>query len=142
MVRSPLITSLFAVLAVAASACGTTTHYTQTNPPPRQMRAKAASQVHVYTTGKPKVAYAEVGIIQSRQSSRLSFDDMPEIIAEMRKEAGKRGCDGVIINGTNNKTVGSHDPDHGGSTGTLEGFWGACIVYGSYANSTASRGKK
>ena len=141
MVRSPLFSSMLALLAaVAVSACGTTTHYKPTNPSPRPMHAKPANQVHVYTTGKPKIAYAEVGIIQSRQSSRLSLDDMPEIIQEMRKEAGKRGCDAVIINGANNTTVGHHDA-YGGSTGTLEGFWGACIVYGDYKTSTAASPK-
>ena len=137
MIRSRLVTTLFVLSCSAALlACGTTTHYTPTNAPPRQMRAKPANQVHVYTTGKPKVAYAEVGIIQSRQSSRMSLHDMPQIIAKMRKEAARRGCDGVIINGTNNKVVGHHD-EYGGSTGTLEGYWGACIVYGTYANAVA-----
>ena len=136
MVRTfPLIV---AALSLVATACGTTTRFTPTNPAPTAMVPKAPEQVHIYTTGNPQVAYVEVGIIQSRQSSRMSTDDMPEIIQEMRKEAAKIGCDGVIINGEANATVGSQDED-GGSTGTLEGFWGACIVYGSYDTASAAR---
>lgn len=127
----------FAVIALVTSACGTTTHFTPTNPSPKNMVPKAPEQVHVYTTGNPQVEYVEVGIIQSRQSSRMSTHDMPEIIQEMRKEAGELGCDGVIINGAADTTVGHHDED-GGSTGTLEGFWGACIVYGSYETASAA----
>lgn len=138
MIKSPLIVSLTIVTAAAAlSACGTTSYYTQTNPAPKRMVAKPASAVHVYTTGKPKIAYTEVGIIQSRQSSEFSVDEMPQIIAEMRKEAGRRGCDGIIINGTSNKTVGG-GTHHGSSVNTLEGYWGACIVYGDYRSSTAA----
>ena len=48
------------------------------------------------------------------------------------------GRDGIIIKGTSDTTVGHQDKD-GGSTGTLEGFWGACIVYGSNATASAAR---
>ena len=124
--------SLLPALLLAAAACGTTTRFVATNPSPRPLQARAAETVDVYTTGAPSVAYTEVGIIQSRQSSELSRDDMPEIIQKMRGEAAKIGCDGVIINGASDKVVGSGYGDaHGSSssTDTLEGFWGACIVY-------------
>lgn len=118
----------FGFALLSATACGTTTQFTPTNPSPRAMQPKAPEQVHVYTSTMPEVPFTEVGIIQARQSSELSLDQMPEIIQKMRKDAAKIGCDGVILNGTNNKTVGHHDR-HGGSTSTLEGYWGTCIVY-------------
>lgn len=118
----------FGFALLSATACGTTTQFTPTNPSPRAMQSKSPDQVHVYTSSMPERPFTEVGIIQSRQSSELSLDEMPEIIQEMRKEAAKIGCDGVILNGTNNKTVGHHDR-HGGSTNTLEGYWGTCIMY-------------
>ncbi|MCA9676003.1 MAG: hypothetical protein H6709_21305 [Kofleriaceae bacterium] len=132
---SLLVASTFAALTLLG-ACGTTTRFVATNPSPHPLVAKPASAVHVYTTGVPEVPYVEVGILQSRQSSSLSTHDMPEIIASMRAEAGKLGCDGVIINGAADKTEGSSSVvDDGNSTTysssqqTLEGFWGACIVY-------------
>ena len=121
--RTPLLASLAFLVA-----CGTTTRFVATNPSPHPLKPRPPAQVHLYTTGAPQVPYVEVGIIQSRQSSDFSTHDMPEILADMRNEAGKIGCDGVIVNGTADKTHGStHDGN--GSTNTLEGFWGACIVY-------------
>ncbi len=122
--------ALPALLAVAA--CGTTTRFVATNPSPHPLATKQTLQVDVYTTAAPTTPYVEVGILQSRQSSELSLDEMPDIIQKMRAEAAKIGCDGVIINGLSDKTVGSGYGDaHGSSssTTTLEGFWGACIVY-------------
>jgi hypothetical protein len=130
------MTRIALLALVLAAACGTTTRFTPTNPSPHAMQPKPAEAVHVYTSGPPQIAYVEVGIIQSRQSSEFSTHEMPEVIQKMRTEAGRIGCDGVIINGPNNETRNSlwlEDND----VHTLEGFWGACIVYGDYA--TASR---
>lgn len=123
-----LITPALLILA----ACGTTTRFVATNPSPHPLTPKPAAQVHVYTTGAPAVAYVEVGILQSRQSSDLSTHEMPQIIATMRAEAGKIGCDGVIINGAADKAESSTtvtESSYSSSQSTLEGFWGACIVY-------------
>lgn len=102
------------------------------DPSPHPLRPRPAQEVHVYTTAAPTVAYVEVGILQSRQSSGLSTHAMPEIIGEMRAEAGAIGCEGVILNGAADKNESSlyADPDTvAASSSTLEGFWGACIVY-------------
>lgn len=124
MIRSTLLAlSLFTLVA-----CGTTTRFTPTNPSPRPMAARAPMSVHIYTS-QPQIPYIEVGILQSRQSSQLSSDDMPEIVSAMRNEAAKIGCDGVIINGASDKVVSEHVLTDGNSSTTLEGFWGTCIMY-------------
>ena len=123
-------TTLFAVLLL--TACGTTTRFAPTNPSPRPLVARPATSVTVFATGLPDRPFVEVGILQARQSSELSVDDMPEIIAEMRAEAGRRGCDGLVINGTSDTTSTTTTvvPDAvTSSSSTLEGFWGACIVF-------------
>ncbi len=124
--------SRLSFLLVALAACGTTTRFVATNPSPHPLAARPALEVDVYTTGVPQVSYVEVGIIQTRQSSDFSTKDMPGIISDMRSEAGKIGCDGVIINGAADKhedsTVITND-SYSSSHSTLEGFWGACIVY-------------
>lgn len=120
------------VAAALLAACGTTTRFVATNPSPRPLTPRPAAEVHVYTTGAPALAYVEVGILQARQSSDFSTHEMPEIIAELRAEAGKIGCDGVIINGTADTAHGSTVVTRDGvssSHSTLEGYWGACIVY-------------
>lgn len=128
-VTMPRLASLLLASSLAAvAACGTTTQFAPTNPSPRPMAPRHPDTVQVFTTGNPEVPYVEVGIIQSRQSSRLSLHEMPEMIRELRKEAAKIGCDGVILNGANNTTEG-HVIDGDGSAGTLEGFWGACIMW-------------
>ena len=113
-----------ASLLLVAAACGTTTRFIATNPAPHPIASRPAASVAVFTTGHPDVPYVEVGIIQGRQSSTVSFDEMPGIIAAMRADAGKAGCDALIINGSSDKVVGDRH-----STDTLEGFWGACVVY-------------
>ena len=132
MTVRPIIDISLAYLVATASlllaACGTTTHYAPTNAPPGPMTAKPAHAVDVYTTSTPDVPFVEVGIIQSRQTSTLSMHDMPQIIAHMRKRAGHIGCDAVIINGIDNKTITQID-ELGKSTESLDGYWGACIVY-------------
>ena len=123
---------LLALLALTVAACGTTTRFVATNPSPRPLKPKAAHLVHVYTTGAPEADYVEVGILQTRQESGFSTDDMPALIRQMRARAGSIGCDALIINGAADKQSGSvfvSDDAIGSSSHTLEGFWGACIVY-------------
>ncbi len=122
--------SLLAVLLL--TACGTTTRFAATNPSPRPLASRPAESVTVFATGLPDRPFVEVGLIQARQSSEFSVGEMPEIIAEMRAEAGRRGCDGLVINGASDKTSSSTTVSRHGmmsSSETLEGFWGACIVF-------------
>lgn len=109
------------------AACGTTTQFASTNPSPRPLASRPASTVAVFTTTQPDRPFVEVGLIKAQQSSDLSNDDMPDIIAELRREAGRRGCDGVIIAGAADRTVPSAFV--GGSSSTLEGYLATCIVY-------------
>ena len=96
------------------------------------MSARPATDVAVFTTSLPAVQYVEVGILQAQQSSDLSLDQMPEIVAKMRAAAGRRGCDGLIINGTRDRSatnVASSRDTTSVSTSTLEGYWGSCIMF-------------
>jgi hypothetical protein len=114
------------------TACGTTTRFAATNPSPRPLTARPAESVTVFATGLPNRPFVEVGLIQARQSSEFSNDEMPEIIAEMRVEAARQGCDGLVINGASDSSSSSTTVSrHGASSSskTLEGFWGACIVF-------------
>jgi hypothetical protein len=128
---TPLVSSLL-VSMLFVTACGTTTRFAPTNASPRPLTARPAQAVTVFATGLPDRPFVEVGLIQARQSSEFSVDEMPEIIAEMRVEAGRRGCDGLVINGTNDSSSSSTTVSRHGMTSsseTLEGFWGACIVF-------------
>jgi hypothetical protein len=124
--RSSILAMLF------VTACGTTTQFAATNHSPRPLSPRPVDSVVVFATGLPDRPFVEVGLIQARQSSEFSVDEMPEILAEMRTEAARQGCDGLVINGTrdaqsSSTTVSRHGMSS--SSKTLEGFWGACIVF-------------
>jgi hypothetical protein len=124
--------SRFLLSMLFLTACGTTTQFAATNPAPRPLTARPAQSVTVFATGLPDRPFVEVGIIQARQSSEFSVDEMPEILAEMRGEAAKQGCDGLVINGTRDAQSSSTTMTRHAVTSsskTLEGFWGACIVF-------------
>lgn len=119
---------LAAVLALVG--CGASTKFAPLNPSPRPLSEKPAELVQVYTTALPSQTYVELGVIQGSQSSDLSDADMPEILAAMRKRAGKIGCDGLILNGVANRTISPTSPSNfEGGTKSLEGYWGTCIVF-------------
>ncbi|MCC6623488.1 MAG: hypothetical protein IT385_19665 [Deltaproteobacteria bacterium] len=125
--------ALALVLAsLVIAACGTTVRWVPTNPSPRALEPRHPSTVEIWTTGVPNRPYTEVGIITARQSSEMSVDEMPEIISELREEAARIGCDAVMLQGKNDKVVG-HGTTTFGTGGmhatTLEGYWGACLVY-------------
>jgi hypothetical protein len=130
--REGLIMRKALLAMLVLSACGTTTRFAATNSAPHPLMARPSAAVEVFVTGLPQRQFVEVGIIQARQSSEFSNDEMPDIIAEMRTEAGKRGCDGLVINGASDTQQSSTYVSHhemSSSTKTLEGFWGACIVF-------------
>jgi hypothetical protein len=122
MKRLPLIT-----LALVA-ACGTTTSFTPTNTPPRPMSARAPETVEVFTSGQPDRPYVEVGMLEAQQSSEFSSDNMSEIVSALRTEAAKKGCDGLIVTGSNDAVTGNVT-DGDGYTTTLKGYRGACIMF-------------
>jgi hypothetical protein len=128
--RSWLACFAAAALCVTAMACGTTTRFAPLNPTAHQLRPKPAAAVEVYSTGLPARPYTEVGLIQGMQESEYSFHDMPEIIAEMRAEAGRIGCDALILNGPNSRsTAGIGNLPGEGKSVALQGFWGTCVAY-------------
>ena len=119
--------ALFAALLPAVAACGTATTVAVTNPSPRPLVARPPAEVQVFSSTPPSRPFVEVAIIQARQESAYSVDEMPEIIAAMRDEAARVGCDAVLLHGASDKVVPVGDK--WGSTATVEGFWGACIVF-------------
>jgi hypothetical protein len=129
MPRIHAVRSLAAVALLAAAACGTTTQVVATNRSPRPLAPRSPGEVDVYTTSPPARPFVEVAIIQARQSSQYSADTMPEIINAMRQQAAQVGCDGVVIHGASNKVVPTGWGEHGTSSTSLDGYWGACIVY-------------
>jgi hypothetical protein len=124
----PAALATFAALGGLA-ACGTTTRFAPLNSSPRPLTPRPAATVQVLTTSLPAQPYIEIGIILGTQESELSFDEMPELIATMRVEAGRRGCDALVINGPNNTSPGVGQITATDHPRSLQGFWGTCVVF-------------
>jgi hypothetical protein len=93
------------------------------------VRARPADQVDVFTSGAPKRAYTEVGVIASQQEPG-SNDRPADLIAKMRAFAGEHGCDG-LMDFTSNDSVSETMLQPGGASRvyTLSGYRASCIVY-------------
>ncbi len=123
-----LILGLIPCIAFVAG-CGTEFKYVQTNPTPKPLREVPAEDVVVLTSDHPSEPYAEIGILAVEQRSRLSNDEMPQIIKTLRRKAGKRGCEGVLIQ----ERTSDIKKDHWvGGVASLEGYRATCIVFLDY----------
>lgn len=124
-----LLSASLPIALVALAACGTTTRFAPLNSSPHPLTPRPASMVQVLTTSLPAQPYIELGIIQGTQASELSLHEMPQIVATMRKEAGRRGCDALVLNGPNNTSPGIGQITASDHPRSLQGFWGTCVVF-------------
>lgn len=124
-----LAASVFvSLLVLASTGCGTRVEYTPTNTPPRPLTPRAPESVEVITVSQSTRPFVEVAILEARQESGFSLDAPPEVIAKLRKEAGQRGCDAIVMTGSADEVQGSTMRGTG-STETLKGYRATCIVY-------------
>lgn len=114
-------------LGVALTACGTSVEYVPLNASPRPLTARSPQSVAIYMTSVPDRPYVEIGTIESQQRE-YSFDGAGDIYEKMREEAGRQGCDGLVILGANDATVVSGHANSIGSK-SLKGYRASCIVY-------------
>lgn len=109
-------------------ACGTRLAYMPLNKAPRAMKARSPGDMEVFTTSMPSRSFTEVGMIEAQQESIYSTESTQQVFARMREEAAARGCDALIVQGSNDSVqgYGGHDSS---TTRTLKGYRGTCIVY-------------
>lgn len=126
MSRAPIVVALASIASFSLVGCGTRVDYT----PLRAvyMSAHAPAQVEVFLEQRPTRPYVEAGLLEARQESTMSLDGQSAIIEELRAEAAEIGCDGLIVRGAANETVG-HIGKHGGHVTELKGYSAVCIVY-------------
>lgn len=117
---------LFFVVALCNTACGSTTlNYIETRQPPGRLHQRSPERVEIFMTGKPDRPFVEIGLIESQQGGA---DGVKAVIAKMRRFAGERGCDALVIFAGNDATVTSGGKDFTVSE-TLRGYRGSCLVY-------------
>jgi hypothetical protein len=126
-----------AALSGLVFGCGVTVNYHRLNPSPTDMAPRAGDTVAVYTTTRPPYPYVDVGMLEVRQESYYSTASESDVFAALRREAARRGCDGLIVMGAADAVASSpifnNSPSSsllgGGSiTKTLHGYRATCIV--------------
>ncbi|MDC0712364.1 hypothetical protein POL68_28130 [Stigmatella sp. ncwal1] len=130
------------LLAAALCGCGTRIAYIPTNAPPRAMQAHSPDSVQIFTTQQPERPYVEVGLIEAQQESH-SVDTEETVFTRLREEAAHRGCDGLVLLGSNDSVqiIGSGSQFGGNTSGrTLKGYRGTCIVWKEDGKSESSNG--
>jgi hypothetical protein len=115
------------LVSVFLVGCGTKVVYMPLNASPRAMKARALSEVEVFTSSTPSRPFTEVGMIESQQESMYSGDSPQQVFFRMRAEAAQRGCEALIV--SSNDGVHGDGWKHGGAVRTLKGYRGTCIVY-------------
>jgi hypothetical protein len=68
--------------------------YTPLNSPPHPTQPKPAESVAMFTSATPTQKYVEIGTIKGEHDSIATDEGM---FQKMREEAGRRGCDGLVV---------------------------------------------
>ena len=118
---------LTVLVALMLAGSGTNLHYSPLNASPRPMTPRDAGAVELFTSTRPTRPFADVAMIEGQQQSDVSFDNTDAVLRKMREEAGRRGCDGMVIMGGNDTVIGGGAGSQ--STMTVRGYRATCIVY-------------
>ena len=127
-----MVLSVLSVLSVAAVGCGTSLRFLPASPAAGSARAqKAAYQVEMLSLPPTTREYVEVGVLEG-QKQWMSLDSVEEVLAKMRSQAARMGCDALVVTGG---LVGSGGAgtvllfkEHGGRS---NGYRATCIVWKS-----------
>jgi hypothetical protein len=109
-VKRLIFASLFGI-----AGCGSGLNYVQTSPAPGPLRAREPNEVEVLTA-RPARPFVQLGVFEAAQKSAYNKEDA--ILHKIRKEAGKIGCEAVLIESTVRE-----------GTVALKAFRAACLVY-------------
>ncbi len=119
---------LFCVLLSCASS---PVEYTFLNAPPHRLSPRSWDRVEVFQGSQPPRSFVQIGTIEAPDSLENYSDT--DLIRLARGEAGRRGCDALILTSiVSSSSVTT--PFVGRSfittnSTSAHGFHGACIVY-------------
>jgi hypothetical protein len=57
---------------------------------------RPTDKVEIFASGPPAVGHIDVGMIQASSGSAMASPG--ELLAAIREEAGKQGCDAIVVN--------------------------------------------
>jgi hypothetical protein len=110
-------------LGLALAGCSTSVRWMPTNTPPHTLAPRPPNQVELFSSGEPKRDFVEVGLIGV--SKKLGNQSEFDLLEDLRAEAGRRGCDAVLLNSENKEASGNAS----WVTERTNGFRAACVVY-------------
>jgi hypothetical protein len=115
------------------TGCGTYIDYMSINAPPKVMSPRPKDQVQVFKSAKPPRPFVEVGVLKVGMASGFSGADELQILDDARAEAGRRGCDGLMV--TDSRKMASGTGYHGTYSSTItvnervSGITASCVVF-------------
>jgi hypothetical protein len=87
---------------------------------------RAASAVDLYVSGRPSVPTRDLALLTVEEESVYAARSEAEALERLRDEAGRIGCDGLVLLGPSGGVGSGIDGKHARN---LRGFRGACIEY-------------
>jgi hypothetical protein len=122
---------LLVLLGLLSGCSSPPVQYAFLNPPPRRLVPRAWHQVEVFSGSQPPRSFVQIGSLDAPDG----FDNFTdaELIRMAREEAGRRGCDAVVLTpiaSTSSLTTAFGRRSFITTESTsVHGFHGACIVY-------------
>ena len=87
--------SIATLVSLVMLGCGSfSMSFTNSGVPHRPMEARTADEVQIFASGPPPRHYVEVGLLEARGGPS---DTPGTVLAKMRNEAARQGCEGLII---------------------------------------------
>lgn len=87
---------------------------------------RAASAVDLYVSGRPTVPTRDLALLTVEEASVYAASSEADALARLREEAGRMGCDGLVVLGPSGGVGSGID---GKYSRALRGFRGACVEY-------------
>lgn len=127
MRRSSVRSVTMAMLgSVAAAGCGLALRVVPLASASTPRAPRAASAVDLFVTGRPTVAARDLAILTVEEESIYAVSSDGEALARLREEAGRMGCDALVVLGPSGGVGSGIGGDY---TRSLHGFRGACVEY-------------
>ena len=120
---SPTRAALITITSLLGG-CGTVVTYTPLQGNANAVYARPAESVDIYLTDPPTRPHRDVGLLEAEQESEMSADGTKEMLAEVRKQAARHGCDAIFI-----KRVGSDAKSFLDSNWAVKAITATCIRY-------------
>lgn len=111
--------------------CGTSVSFVPTARSPKPLRERTAAEVQFLRQEPQDRPFREIGVIQAEQSAQS--DETPEeIVALLLEEAGRNGCEAMLLVGRRERLESAPGPDQFGSNSYetyVNDYEAACLVF-------------